>query len=134
MPASSWSPGAAVKAAQILEKEERAEAGAGGTYLRRLREEFFVRDVNIAKRGAQLSVAESIGLSASAMEDLLDDGRALAALFEDHQERERLRIQGSPTYVFEGGRAMLYGNFPFGILHATVEELVRGRDPGGSAC
>ena len=53
---------------------------------------------------------------------------------EDHAEKERLRIQGSPTYVFDGGRAMLYGNFDYGILRSTVEELVRGAGPGGSAC
>jgi hypothetical protein len=29
---------------------------------------------------------------------------------------------------------MLYGNFGYGILRTTVEELVRGIDPGGSAC
>ncbi len=53
---------------------------------------------------------------------------------EDHAEKERLRIQGSPTYVFDGGRAMLYGNFDYGILRSTVEELVRRAGPGGSAC
>jgi hypothetical protein len=29
---------------------------------------------------------------------------------------------------------MLYGNFDYSILHATVEELVRGLHAGGSAC
>jgi hypothetical protein len=29
---------------------------------------------------------------------------------------------------------MLYGNFDFGILRGTIEELLRGVDPGCSAC
>ena len=69
-----------------------------------------------------------------ASERRLDDGSALAAVCEDHAEKERLRLQGSPTYVFDGGRAVLYGNFDYAILQSTIEELVRGIDPGGSAC
>ena len=82
----------------------------------------------------QLEVAEGLGLPRGPIEQRLDDGSALAAVCEDHAEKERLRIQGSPTYVFDGGRAMLYGNFDYGILRSTVEELVRGAGPGGSAC
>ena len=82
----------------------------------------------------QLEVAEELGLPRGAIESRLDDGSALAAVCEDQAEKERLHIQGSPTYVFDGGRAMLYGNFDFGILHSTVEELVRGMGPGSSAC
>lgn len=55
-------------------------------------------------------------------------------LWEDYQEKERLKLQGSPTYVFDHGRAMLYGNFTYGVLHATVEEFLRGLGPEGSAC
>ncbi len=68
------------------------------------------------------------------IEARLDDGSAIARVWEDANEKDRLKIQGSPTFVFDGGRTMLYGNFSFGVLHATCEELVRGLFPGGSAC
>jgi predicted DsbA family dithiol-disulfide isomerase len=132
MPASSWAPAMAIKAAFALD-EERGEA-VGPTYQRVLRERFFVAERNIALRAVQLEVAEELGLPRAPMEARLDDGSALAAVCEDHAEKERLRIQGSPTYVFDGGRAMLYCNFDYGILRSTVEELVRGVGPGGSAC
>lgn len=132
MPASSWAPAMAIKAAFALD-EGRDEA-IGPTYQRVLRERFFVAEANIALRAVQLEVAEELGLPRAPMEARLDDGSALAAVCEDHAEKERLRIQGSPTYVFDGGRAMLYGNFDYGILRSTVEELVRGAGPGGSAC
>ena len=132
MPSSSWAPASAIKAVFGLEGGRGEQVGP--TYQRALRERFFVGEVNIALRSVQLEVAEEMGLPRGPIEARLDDGSALAAVCEDHAEKERLHLQGSPTYVFDGGRAMLYGNFGYGILRSTVEELVRGIDAGGSAC
>lgn len=132
MPPTSWAPAAAIKAVFALEEGRGDEAGP--VYQRALRERFFVGEQNIALRKVQLEVAEELGLPREAIEARLDDGSALSLVCEDHAEKERLRIQGSPTYVFDGGRAMLYGNFDYGILRSTLEELVRGAGPGGSAC
>jgi predicted DsbA family dithiol-disulfide isomerase len=130
LPASSWAPAAAIKAVFALDDGHVV----GAAYQRALRERFFVDEKNIALRAVQLELAEELGLPRGAIEARLDDGSALAAVCEDHAEKERLHIQGSPTYAFDGGRAMLYGNFDFAILHSTVEELVRGIGPGRSAC
>jgi len=132
MPASSWAPACAIKAVFRLQ-DGRGEQ-AGPAYQQALRERFFVKEANIALRAVQLQVAEEMGLSRAAIEAQLDDGSALASVFEDFAEKERLHLQGSPTYVFDGGRAMLYGNFGDDILKSTVEALVRGLDAGGSAC
>jgi predicted DsbA family dithiol-disulfide isomerase len=137
MPASSWAPAAAIKAVfglDGLDQEGPSGDAAGPVYQRALRECFFVGEKNIALRAVQLEVAEEMGLPRAAIESRLDDGSALAAVWEDQAEKERLHIQGSPTYVFDGGRAMLYGNFDFGILHSTIEELLRGVEPGCSTC
>ena len=134
MPSSSWAPSAAIKAVFALAREGSVAKDAAPAYQRALRESFFVRDANIALRQVQLEVAEELGLRRGPIEARLDDGSALAAVCEDHAEKERLHIQGSPTYVFDGGRAMLYGNFEFGILRGTIEELLRGIVPGCSAC
>jgi predicted DsbA family dithiol-disulfide isomerase len=133
-PSSSWAPGAAIKAVRALELAGGAAPGSTGSYQRALRSRFFVDGQNIARRSVQLEAAEALDLARADIEQRLDDGSALAALWEDHQEKERLKLQGSPTYVFDHGRAMLYGNFPYGVLHATVEELLRGLGPEGSAC
>jgi len=131
-PASSWAPAAAIKAVFAL-PDGQGEV-VGPDYQRALRERFFVDEANIALRSVQLGLAEEMGLARAPIEACLDDGSALAQVCEDHAEKERLRLQGSPTYVFDGGRAMLYGNFDYRILLGTVEELVRGVRPGGSAC
>lgn len=130
MPASSWAPACAIKAVFALE----AGREHGPRYERALRERFFVAEANVGLRSVQLELAEELGLPRAPIETRLDDGSALAAVCEDHAEKERLRIQGSPTYVFDGGRAMLYGNFDYRVLRSTVEELVRGAQPGSSRC
>ena len=133
-PSSSWAPGAAIKSVRLLERAGAAEPGSTARYQHALRRRFFADGQNIARRSVQLEAAEVLGIARAGIEQHLDDGSALAALWEDHQEKERLKLQGSPTYVFDNGRAMLYGNFPYGVLHATVEELLRGLGPEGSAC
>ncbi|MDH5673198.1 MAG: DsbA family protein [Myxococcales bacterium] len=131
---SSWSPGAAIKAAWLLEHEGAAPAGCCERYQRALRAAFFVDGRNVVERETQLAVADEQGIDKDAVARALDDGRAMAALWEDHQRREALGIQGSPTYVFDDGRAMLYGNVSEGVIVATVDELLSGAAPGRSEC
>lgn len=133
-PASSWSAGVAVEAVLLLEREGRVPRGTGAAYHRLVRERFFVTAANVAKRDVQLAIAEELGIERAGMEAHIDDGSAIGALWEDIRRKEQLCIQGSPTFVFERGRAMLYGNFAYGILRATVDELVRGLDVGASRC
>ena len=120
--------------ASLFALEDGRGEEVGPSYQRALRERFFVGEANIALHSVQLELAEELALPRGQIERRLDDGSALAAVCEDHAEKERLRIQGSPTYMFDGGRAMLYGNFDYGILRSTVEALVRGVGLGGSAC
>ena len=132
-PESSWSPGSAIKAVGVLEEEGVVGAGVLAHYQWCMRQRFFVDNSNIGARAVQLEVAEACGVPRAPLERLLDDGRALALLWEDAQEKERRGIQGSPTYVFDGGRAVLYGNVSARIIEATAEELLSGL-AGCSAC
>ncbi len=133
-PTSSWAAGMAAKGVGLL--EERGDIGPRGMsgYLVEMRRRFFEENLNVARRDAQLALAADLGIDPDALAATLDDGSALAALFEDHQDREQQRVQGSPTYVFDGGRTMIYGNFDASVLEATVEAYVKGQQPGGSLC
>lgn len=133
-PASSWAPSLAIKAVFGMAADGQITERLAAAYQWRLRERFFVDDVNIARRAAQLAVAEELELPIAAIERRLDDGTALAALWEDHHARTEQKIAGSPTWVFDGGRAKLYGNFDEGVLQATVDQLVNGLDSGGTQC
>jgi predicted DsbA family dithiol-disulfide isomerase len=133
-PSSSWPAGCAAKAAMLLESRGALAPGTAERYLWGLRERFFLGNLNIARRRVQLEVAESTGVPVDALCGLLDDGTAFAALHEDDELRKGRGVRGSPTYVFDDGRAILYGNFPAALLGDTVKELLAGRCPGGSSC
>jgi predicted DsbA family dithiol-disulfide isomerase len=99
-----------------------------------MRQRFFVDNQNVARRSVQLELAEASDVPRAELEARLDDGTGMSRLWEDHARRESLGLRGSPTFVFDGGRAMLYGNFSEAVLNATVEELVKGLVAGGSEC
>lgn len=133
-PHSSWACGAAAKAVFMMEAAGEADPGAGAAYLWEMRNHFYRRNRNICLRDEQLAIAERVGVDTEGLERRLSDGSALAAICEDENERDEVGVRGSPTYVFDGGRAVLYGNFPFSVLHAVVDELVEGLELGGSVC
>ncbi len=125
-PASSWSAGAAVEAVRLAERVGEAPPESCAAYQVALRRALFVDNRNVARREVQLEAAESLDLDRAVIEARLDDGTALAQLAEDQRRKETQGIHGSPTYVFDDGRALLYGNFAEGILRATVDELLAG--------
>ncbi|MDD9940509.1 MAG: DsbA family protein [Myxococcales bacterium] len=133
-PESSWSPGSAIKAVGVLEAEGTVAPGVLADYQWRMRERFFVDNRNVGSRAIQLELAEACAVPRGPFEQLLDDGRALALLWEDAQEKAHRGIQGSPTYVFDEGRALLYGNVSARIIEATAEELLSGLEAGCSEC
>ena len=133
-PASSWSAGLAAKAVSLLEEAGEAPDRAAARYLTAMRHRFFVENVNLARREAQLALAEELDLPVAGIEARLDDGRALAALYEDHEDRLAANVSGSPTYLFDGGRTRIYGNFREEVLDATVRTYLEGTLGGGSIC
>lgn len=133
-PASSWAPAAVIKAADLLADEGVLDSNVPGALAQALRAAFFRDNHNVARREVQRQVVEGMSLPWTDIQALLDDGRALAALWEDHVEREACRVQGSPTWSFDDGRAMLFGNVSERVLQATVAEMLAGAAPGGSDC
>lgn len=133
-PASSWSPGMAVVAVRAMAAEGEVPEGNDALFHLALRDAAFVENRNTARREVQLEVAEALGIARAGLEARLDDGTAMAALWEDHHAREDQRVKGSPTYVCDDGREMLYGNVAEPVIRATLDALLEGRDGGGSAC
>ncbi len=133
-PPSSWSPGMAIKAVFALEEQGVVAPGQGAAYQWALRRAFFEDNRNIALREVQLELVTALGIETDPFVGLLNDGTALALLCEDNQLRHASSIQGSPTYVFDGGRARLYGNFNERVLKSTVDALLTDLVGGASAC
>lgn len=56
----------------------------------------------------------------------LETGTAAAALHRDAEFASTHGVRGSPTYVFNEGRQILYGNVGFKIVEANLNELLSG--------
>lgn len=133
-PSSSWAPGLAAAAVLELERRGESERGCTGRYLAELRRSLFVDNLNIAHREHQLACAESCDLARAPIEGLLDDGSAYARLWEEYTDTQSIGVRGSPTYEFDSGRELLYGNVQESIVRATVDALRTGRIAGRSDC
>ena len=73
--------------------------------------------------------AEALGVDIDAIETSTHDGTAFARLARDYQDADKMRIEGSPSFVLNEGRQKLYGNVGFRIIEANIQELLR--TPGG---
>lgn len=90
----------------------------------RLRQAFFVDAVDIGDRRELLSLAAGHGLDEAVIARAIEDGSAMAALMRDYQGARELALRGSPSFVLDGGRQILFGNVGYRVLHANVEELL----------
>lgn len=124
-PASSSSPHLFLKAAEIVEVSGQAAPGSAEGLAWRIRRAFFEEAQDIATWGVQAGLAEELGISVSAIDGVIKDGRAHAALSSDLQDAEAARIQGSPSFVLNEGRQKLYGNVGYRIIEANILELLR---------
>ena len=90
----------------------------------------FFRDCrDIARWDVQCELAEALGVDIDAIEKRIHDGTAFAGLATDYQDADKMRIEGSPSFVLNEGRQKLYGNAGFRIIEANIQELLRA--PGG---
>jgi len=128
-PASSMSPHLFLKAVQLAERDGDYAQGAFEAVSRAMRSAFFEQARDIATEAVQRDVARRVGIRPEAVEPLLRDGRAHAALASDYQDATTMGVQGSPTFVLNEGRQKLYGNVGFRIIEANIQELLREPNP-----
>ena len=128
-PASSMAAHLFLKAAHLAEAAGRCPAGSADAMTLAARKAFFEEARDIAQRGVLHDIARDAGADVAAIEPLIDDGRAFAALASDYQDADAMRIQGSPSFVLNEGRQKLYGNVGFRIIEANIQELLRTPHP-----
>jgi predicted DsbA family dithiol-disulfide isomerase len=90
----------------------------------------FFRDCrDIARWDIQCELAEAVGVDINAIEKSIHEGTAFSRLSTDYQDADKMRIEGSPSFILNEGRQKLYGNVGFRIIEANIQELLRL--PGG---
>jgi predicted DsbA family dithiol-disulfide isomerase len=86
----------------------------------------FFRDCrDIARWDVQCQIAETFGVDIIAIEQFIHNGIAFAGLAADYQDADKMRIEGSPSFVLNEGRQKLYGNIGFRLIEANIQELLR---------
>jgi len=129
-PPSSASPHLFMKALQQGDPESAATAArsAPGMFdqvMRAFRTAFFRDGRDICRWDVQCEIAESLGADIGVIEERIHSGMAFARLAADYQDAERMRIEGSPSFVLNEGRQKLYGNVGFHLMEANIQELLR---------
>jgi predicted DsbA family dithiol-disulfide isomerase len=96
-----------------------------------MREEYvircaFFRDCrDISRWDTQCEIAARLGADVDAIEGCIRGGAAFARLARDYEDADKVRIEGSPSFVLNEGRQKLYGNVGFHLMEANVQELLR---------
>lgn len=93
---------------------------------------FFEQAQDISQLQVLLALLEGDLIGPDAVTARIDSGQAYAALYHDEQLAKGYAVQGSPTYVFNEGRQLLYGNVGYRIIESNVRELLSVRQVEGS--
>jgi len=89
-----------------------------------IRKAFFVDSQDIGELKVLFSLVELVGIDAEPVNKALSDGSAMASLMADYQQAKALSLKGSPSYIIDNGRQVLYGNVGYRVLLANIEEHI----------
>jgi predicted DsbA family dithiol-disulfide isomerase len=128
-PASSTGPHLFLKAAQVAEDRRQVSKGTAEKAMWAMRNAFFRDARDIGRWEVQRQVAAQVDADIGAIEALIRDGSAFAALASDYQDANSMGVQGSPTFVLNDGRQKLYGDVGYKIIEANIQELIRDPHP-----
>ncbi len=118
-----------LKAAELQKSAEEANKLAVS-----LRKSFFMDALDIGNVQVVLEIASDAGFDKVDLEEKINSGQALAALVADYERARELSIKGSPSWVLNSGRQVLYGNVGYRILSANIEELLKNPVDEASWC
>jgi len=137
-PKSSASPHLFIKAVDLLEGDSGATGFSdrlSNRAAKGLRRAFFAEARDISDWSVQSDIADGMGVDFGAVRQKIETGEAIAALAADYELAQSRHVQGSPTYILNEGRQILFGNISYGILQANVAELLSEQsNDTGSMC
>ena len=111
-------------AVRHLESSSRCAPGSSDRAAWAFRDAFFRHGRDISQGKVLFEIAESIGLPAAEIKDVIATGSAHAALAADLELARSQSIAASPTLLFNEGRQRLTGNVGYRIIEANIRELL----------
>ena len=99
-----------------------------------IRQAFYIEGQDIAQLKLLFSLLEAADIDCQRINKALHDGSAMAALMADYQQAKVLSLKGSPSYIIDNGRQVLYGNVGYRVLLANIEEHLKQPKEAASWC
>lgn len=87
-----------------------------------IRKAFYINAFDISQLSILLKLMKEQWLDDNKIQSYVDNGKAIAALMTDYQYAKQQSLKGSPTYIIDGGRQVLFGNVSYPILLANIQE------------
>ena len=110
--------------------DEDSDAGACARFDRlvaRVRSAFFEQARDVSSLPVLTDLLESGDPGPNDVVRMIENGEAYAALHRDERLLKEYGVVGSPTYVFNDGRQLLYGNVGYRIIASNLRELMSSR-------
>lgn len=126
-PVSSTPAHLLLKAVQRVANEKCTEV------MQALRHLFFNRCKDISRWPVLCESLETAGVPLGDVQEVIESGVAYADLEADRRDQQILMIQGSPTFILDGGRQKLYGNVSYRVIETNIKELLREPDSGAAS-
>jgi predicted DsbA family dithiol-disulfide isomerase len=99
-----------------------------------IRQAFYIEGQDIGQLSLLFSLFERAGFDSDRINKTLSDGSAMASLMADYQQAKALSLKGSPSYIIDNGRQVLYGNVGYRVLFANIEEHLKKTAEEASWC
>jgi predicted DsbA family dithiol-disulfide isomerase len=90
-----------------------------------IRQAFFIDGQDIAQLSLLFSLLERVDINYKLINKAIYDGSAMASLMADYQHAKTLSLKGSPSYIIDNGRQVLYGNVSYRVLLVNIEEHLK---------
>lgn len=143
-PATSISAHAILKATwlyleqqgELLKQGANQEQTLFETLMWNIRRAFFEQARDISHFSELRKLVDELGIPWDDVYAFIEDGQAHAELFTDQELQKKYCVQGSPSFVLNEGRQVLYGNVGYRIVEANIAELLNREKPleGASWC
>jgi len=145
MPASSTTPHVILKAVSLLEEQAIVDSDRHAEFdgktrfealMWKIRQAFFQAGQNISEFSVLEKLAGEVGIDWREIFRLVENGEAYAGLYKDDELKHQYCLQGSPSFVLNEGRQVLYGNVGYRIIEANITELLQRENhvDGASWC
>jgi len=137
-PRTSASAHVFLKAIEIIERDTMGSDSKPQPYLDRistsatweLRRAFFVSAKDISDWQVHKEIAERLGIDYEMVDEKIRSSEAVAQLAVDYNLSQKHGVEGSPTFIMDGGRQKLFGNVGYRLIEANVQELLRSAPEG----